>query len=768
MYLRSRHLCPVAVCCAIVLPLVPDPAQAGLIPLSGADGRWAACIRDPDPTLAEVAARRRAGEEFPARITSDQVNYTGATTTYDLEGNVVIERADQRLQADQVHYNDTSRRAEADGNVRYRESGLKLSGSRGDFFLGQDRGKIHDARYTYYPAHAHGDAQRIKIINQNVSKFYSASYSTCPPGHEDWDLQVSEFRMDQATNTGEVWNARLHVLGVPVMYLPYLNFPISDKRKSGFLAPLFAASGRSGTELTVPYYWNIAPNYDATIAPHYMSNRGLQLQTEFRYLQPTFNGMLQADYLPNDKLAGKDRWSYHFIHGGRTDSGLSYGIDAQRVSDDQYLNDFGDRLSTVSTSHLASEATAAYGGTNWSMRALAETWQTVNPDIAPVHQPYRLLPAVYFSQQYILGGSGLAYNLNSQLIHFDHKEPDLVVTGTRMDLKPTISYPMRELGYFVEPAVALRYTTYRLNRPNSDLRDDPSRTLPIFSLDSGLYLERDLNWFGKNLVQTLEPRLYYLYVPYRDQSELPLFDTGRSTESFAQYFSDNRFSGPDRVGDANQVTAGVTSRFMNAASGREYLRLQMAQIFYFQDRKVALTSPTEEDTRHRSDIIGEATLELPFNLTAGADVRWDPYVRSIQQSGFDLQYHPAIDTAVNFSVRRQTREGNPSLASDEEQTELSFVLPVGGKVHLMGGWRYSLVEHATLERFTGLEYRNCCWAVRLVDRAYLANQTGTTITQDDDYNYSFMFEVEFRGLSNVGDAVNEFLRTSIPGYTGIQ
>jgi len=752
-------------CCG--LALLPHQAVLagnggnGLPPmLTGERDRWAACVDGPARiTLSPDTGLRRTA---PLNIHADFMEYDQRTGQWELRGDVEMERADQRLRADRMQYDQPANRVDARGDLRYAEDGLKLGSSGGYMEMGRDRGAMDDVEYLLTESLAQGRSEHVEMLDAHRTRYTDATYSTCEPGNEFWQMRVSRMRLNQQTGVGEAWHARMAIRGVPVAYVPYVNFPIDDRRKSGLLPPTIQQSTRSGTDILLPVYWNIAPNYDATLAPRYLSRRGLGLESEFRFLQPNQSGELRSSILPDDDTFGDDRWNLGLEHRARLAPGLSSALSLNRVSDEDYFRDFGNNLDQSSRTFLPSQALINYRRGNIATTARAQVYQTVNPTISPGNEPHRRLPQVNFGytpERADLGPFWLEHRVDAEAVRFDHTAPRQRDTGTRLDLTPRISVPLDRQAGYIRPSLAMRFTSYDLDRGEARADQDGTitRATPIASLDMGLYFDRFFTAFNRNLWQTFEPRLFYLYVPERNQDEIPLFDTGIAEPTLFQLFSEDRFLGADRVGDANQVTMGLTSRFINRDTGGEYFRVGVGQIFFFEDREVTLRPADEPDTRQRSDLIGEIRATLPAGFTADAEVHWDPDENRTNLSATRLTWQPEPRTIVSTGYR-QRRDRNHRVT---EQANVAAVLPIGHRWHAVGGWRYSLDEDRTLESFGGLEYRDCCWTIRLVNRYFREDAF-------EDAERSILLQFEFRGLGSIGDDIDSFLENTVFGYRGMR
>jgi len=695
-----------------------------------------------------VAARAKAsGQPIYVVANSSEAQPSGDIL---LRGQAAIVKGDRQLNADEVTFNRNNQAAVATGAVVFGDSRMMLEGTSLAYNIDTDQGTIENASYALREKRARGRATRIIRSDASRHRLEGAFYTTCPPGKRDWAVRSTKVDLDFDAGEGSARNVVLDFKGVPILYSPYFSFPLSDKRKSGFLLPTAGSSTAGGFEMSVPYYLNLAPNYDATITPRYMSKRGLMMEGSGRYLLSNLNGTLEGAVLPSDSAAGRTRDALFLTQSGSFTPRWSHYLTYNRVSDDAYFEDFGKGIADVSTTHLQRLANTTYNGDNWRVLGQVESYQTLSGT-----QPYRRMPQVMFNTSGFTFG-GLNYALDSEYTAYDH--PDQV-DGTRLDLYPSISLPWERAAFRVEPRVGFRYTQYQLNRQLPGLNDAPSRSLPILSLDSGLFFERDLDLWGVNAQQTLEPRLFYLYIPYRNQDDIPVFDTGDTDFSFQSLFRTNRFSGPDRQGDANQVTAALTSRFLSATSGVEMLRASLGQIRYLRDRQVALR-PGSAVSASESAIVGELWARLTRALTASGDLEWDPDSGSTQRSVVGLHYRDAGGLLLNASYRMRRELPNlsaPGLTDSLEQIDLSGVIPLGRNWQLVGRSYYSLPDSKVIESFVGLGYESCCWGARVVTRRYIRNLSGDTAS-------AILFELELKGLTNIGNKVENLLTDGVYGY----
>lgn len=741
--MKASHLSRLALIAAVLIgsaaPVAADfvscPAPASLLP-------------DLE------AANRRAAPDAPVTADADSGHYDRASQTYTFSGNVLLERADQILEADQLRYHEPSNRVDVEGNVRLTQGAASLKASDGYLYLDEDRGTLNNVEFQLGPA-AHGSAQQIRLRNENQSEFDRVRYSACPPDDEDWWLSSRELELDRAEGFGTARNATLRFFGVPLLYTPYISFPIDDRRKTGVLPPSIGYNSRGGFDLAVPYYLNLAPDYDATLTPRLISRRGVMLGTEARLLRPGFATELGFNYLPDDSLYQDDRWQAAFDFRSSWQNNAYLQADYNRVSDNDYLDDFGSDLATVSAQNLLSQAVTGYRANGWWLQALAQSWQSLDETLLPQDRPYRVLPRITADYRRPADQGDLGYGFTADAAHFAHPRDDLVVTGVRTELLARTNLRHERQEYYLIPNLALSHTFYQLDQPDLTAPESPSRTLPLFSLDSGIFLERDTSFGRRRLLQTLEPRLFYLYVPYRNQSDLPLFDTAQAELTLAQLFEPNRFTGPDRIGDANQVAVSLNSRLLDQATGRELLRVGIGRAFYFEDRRVTIDPQREEDRRSTSDLLADLRASVG-PLTAYGDLRYDTHEQALVHRAVRLSYRPDQWKAINFGYRYRA----PSLDGEPlalEQTELSAVWPVGNRWLALAGWHYSLRDNLTLERFAGLAYNSCCWTLRSVVREHVTSVS-------DDPSLSIMLQLEFTGLGALGQRLDTFIEETISGY----
>lgn len=658
-------------------------------------------------------------------------------------GGVIAHRDGQQLEADQATYRQADRLFQAKGNVRYFNNGFSVTADQAHMDLTHETGELNDTHYRLARRHARGKASHIVMENRNLVQLQQADYTTCLPGKTDWIMNADTLTLDQSTGQGTAHDVVLRFKGVPFLYLPYLRFPISDARMSGLLFPSFGTTSQTGTDLSLPYYWNIAPNRDATLTPRFMSRRGLMLENEFRYLNENNRGEVRLDYLPNDKLAHRDRMLFSWQHQGAPTAGWSTDVNYNYVSDPLYFDELGTGINTTSVTYLERRADLRYNSADWALLTRVQGYQTLVGT-----RPYERLPQLTLDYLKPQPDNHLNYLFSGEAVRFANA--GLSPVGTRVDLQPGISLPLRTSYGFLDPRLILRHTQYWLTGTSPGQNTVLTRDLPIFSVDSGLYFERNTRFGSTPMIQTLEPRLYYLHVPYHDQSALPVFDTARYDFSFAQLFRDNRFSGPDRVGDANQLTAALTTRLLRRADGSEWLSASLGQAFYFQNRRVTLPGALP-DTQGNSALVGGLSWRPGHAWYLSTDLQWDPTLKRTDIGGARIQYRPDHDHIINAAYRYYRGQ--------LENTDLSFVWPLSARWHAFGRWQYSLRDKLTQEQLLGVQYDSCCWGLRVLSRRYLNPLDGTTSS-------AVYLELQLKGLSSLGDRkrIEGLLERGILGY----
>ena len=667
----------------------------------------------------------------------------GASPTATMSGGVMLRRDTKLMSADSARYDPLYKALHLEGGVHYEDPYTQIHSNSAEFAYGNGRIRFEGAEFSIGASNGRGAADILEINQDGKLTLDGVEYTTCPPGSEDWLMQGKSIVLDTKKGVGTAKGMQLKFKGIPILYAPYLSFPIGNARKSGVLTPEIGSSGRSGNEIRVPWYWNIAPNYDAMITPRLLTNRGVQLATEFRYLTERNKGVIAADYLPDDDIINAARHQFRFQHLTLFGNGWRNQINLREVSDSQYYEDLGGSLSVSSITHLNRNIRFDYYSPNFSMLGQVQDYQTIDDAIAADQQPYRRLP------QILINGSwdmplGFRFGIDGEVVNFDR---NVGVTGWRFNVAPKLELPITRPGWFVTPAVTMDYTRYKLKNILPGEQTNLTRTIPITSLDTGLILERSMK--NSNRVQTIEPRLLYVHIPQRDQDNLPIFDTITPDMNLVQLFRKNRYLGIDRIGDTDHISVGITTRILNLSTGRELMSATIGQTRYLSDRTVRLSDPTMTTTE-TSDYIAQLRFLLFKNVNFDFGHQWGSGVEDMTKSEARLQYRPADNKILNLAYRFR----RDSL----KQGDLSWSWPIASRWNFVGRYNFSFRDQEVLEQFFGLEYESCCWGLRLVSRRHISTRDGTR-------DSSFGLQLVLKGMTSVGTAADKLLERGILGYS---
>jgi LPS-assembly protein len=757
----------------------PPTPSASPTPMTAPTGQATAGTPARKPPLREESFAKGGKVD----IRSDHAT-AGKNGMLTLSGHVVVRQGNRKIKASHVQYDRNNNSLRTQGGIDYTDPLVHVTGAGGTYSP-RVGAQFESATFSLVQRSARGTAREMQLSPQGMMRLAHVTFTTCPVNDQSWVLRAARINLDTKKKVGTGRDAKIDFQGVPILYLPWVSFPLGNVRKSGFLFPTFGNTSQGGAEVSVPYYFNIAPNIDFTLQPTEFSRRGPDIGGDFRYLTQQQHGELDWDYLPYDPVYHASRSRVRLLNVSELPDDFRLTLTGENVSDTEYFEDFATGPEGTSTAFLDRRATLSYRDLHWNFQGMADQYQTIDSTLLLDQRPYARVPDVTLSSDYDWGpGNLLRYGFDSEAVDFQRATG---VTGWRLDLYPTASLDFVEPGYFVRPAVGYRATQYQLSNTVPGEPDSPSRTLPIASLDTGLELERAAGSHDQRTV-TLEPRALYLYVPYRNQSQLPVFDTGIPDLDPAELFRSNRYVGLDRQGDANQVSLGVTTRLLNALDGRQYLTATFGQEFYFTTPRVTL--PTEVPrTDHRSDLVAQLALTAFQNWSANGILQWDPQSSQAQRAEIAVQYHPAPDRVVNLGYRfergileesgeatgyypPQTTTpgvpicGTPATPScNVSQVELSSAWPIAGSWDIFARGVYSLADHGALERFAGFQYRACCWRVRLGARRYIGARPTTSTARIGPEDTGVWLQLELTGLASVGSASDVSLAQEIPGYT---
>jgi LPS-assembly protein len=714
---------------------------------------WNACLNPqtlPVFNTNPIATENR--EQTETDIQAENMNLEKEKVTV-FEGNVILQRSDQWMNTDKLTYTHDDERFVTEGPVRYQDRSVRLTATQLSGDQKKDTLQMQGVQYQFSNNLGNGVAKTATMKGE-TGELDVATYSTCPPGQRQWEFSANHISVDQEKARGSATNATLRVGGVPILWLPFISFPTDDRRRSGVLSPSIGNDQRNGFDLQVPIYWNIAPNFDATFTPRWLSKRGLLLGTEFRYLTDRSRGSLETTWLPNDDVTGRDRSLIEFDHFTGINSHWYFNADVNNVSDRNYFADFGQSIYATSVSFLGSDAGVYGRGRNWSASASLQYWQIASPNPAfnDSTSPFRRLPRLQASWVNPIN-SKFEFGIQSELVRYERdNSPGGSVGGTRIDLQPFIRLPLSGASWYVTPELAWRFTQYSdvdsslLPLGASDT--SPQRSLPVVSLDAGMVFERDMKWGSQGYLQTFEPRFYYLYVPYRDQQFFPIFDSRELTFDWPALFRSNSFGGADRQSDANQATIAFTTRFYEQNTGRERLSASLGRITYFDAPRVNLGTSLASNSG--SAWVAQVDWTLSDNWNLGVSEQWDPDSRQNLLTGARTQVRWANGGLFNLGYRYRR--------NSLEQSDLSFRIPMKQDWNLIGRWNYSIKDGSSVESLLGVEWKSCCVALRVVGRQYVRSFA-------DQSNFGLYVELELNGLGSFGRNTEALLDNAILGYS---
>ena len=675
------------------------------------------------------------------RIAAQSVTGESESTIH-LSGDVEVDRVKQRIRADEVVYNRTTGEVVASGDVKFESENISLQSPHIEIDNANNRALSEQPEFELRDRHARGHADKAERLDLYRSRFSDVSYTSCDPDNMVWHLEAGELNIDYESGIGSSTHTTLYFYDVPFLYLPYFQFPIDDRRVSGLLSVKTGYSELGGRSISAPIYWNMAPNYDMTITPTTYSDRGLQLNTENRYLFNSHRGQVDLSYL-NDSERGDKRWFQQWQH----EADLAYNIDADvllsDVSDEDFFYDFPDVASEYNTvRHLDRHVSFAHSGKTWGTSFFYQKYKTLNKDTDPEDRPYDRLPRLAFTLQPDPWIDQLRTPLDIEWVDFDRDDS---VTGKRSNIISAVNWKSSDSWYFLEPELQIAFTDYQLDDNPGD--DSIQRVLPTFGVDSGLIFERPMGSTDQ-LLHTLEPRVYYLYTPHDNQDDIPDFDTSLNTRTYNNLFSNNRFTGADRIGDANQVTLGLTSRIYNDNSGDQLMSARIGQTIYFQDRRVSLDG-NRENASH-SDTIAEIDISPNSSWLISSRLVYGEEENKVSDN----------DISVSYSEDGAAANLGYYYTDDElEQALVSMAYPVNERWTVVAKYHRSLQFNKPVENLVGINYESCCWGLKI-----LAGQTGEDIDDFETTTNSIFLELTFKGLSQAGEDIDSQLSRAIPGY----
>lgn len=687
---------------------------------------------------------------------------TSGTTDQDMaaKGSAEVRRNTVAIKADALHYDQDTDMADAYGQVHVINNGNTFVGPEAHMRVDSSEGFMTSPKYRFNLTGGSGSAERVDLLDNERSVFTHGTYTACACADDPaWYIKGSEFDFDTGADEGIAHNGVLFFQGVPVFASPWLSFPLSGERRSGLLPPTFSLSSGNGFELSVPYYFNLAPNRDLTVTPRLISKRGVQLQSSFRYLSPTYSGSITGEYLPNDRLTKTNRYALYIQHNQNFGNGFGGYIYYNKVSDNTYPEDLSSSVSQFMNGTqllYQQEAGLTYSNGPWSVLAREQHWQTLTPSVAPYGREPQL--NVKYAK-YNVGG--FDFGAEADYTNFRITTADLT-EGQRVMFNPYISYSVVGPGYFITPKVQWHFASYSLN--NTGTSTSPknfTESIPTLSFDTGLIFDRSVRIFGEDYIQTLEPRLYYVYTPYRNQASAPLFDTADSDFGLAEIFTPNTFVGNDRIADANRLTAAITTRFINPATGDERARFVLAQQYYFQDQRVTLL-PTQTSTQAtHSDLIAGASIKLGAGFASETAFQYNADNNQLVKTSVGFGFSPGTSRVINVAYR-YTRANTTLDNQPINQVLVSGQWPLSHRVFGVGRFNYDLRGHRIVDGLVGLQYDADCWTFGAGIQRY-AN--GLNTSGQHQAGTRFLAQLTFKGLSSVDNGLISAFRTSVAGYT---
>jgi LPS-assembly protein len=765
VFQRRHHLRPLR------LSVLATLLQSALV--SAQQAADAPLLLQTSPLLHETIAPE-VRSSLPSFVSCQKITGRPDLETV-VEGHAMLRRGDRVIKADRLEYDQSTDLAKARGHVLINRAGNVYEGPLLELRVDAFEGFFNEPTYHFLRNEAHGQADRVDFLDEQRAVIHNATFTTCrrlpgPSWMPDWILKASTISLDNEEDVGTATGALLSFKGLPLLPLPYISFPLSEQRKSGILPPSIGLDTVNGSEVSVPYYWNIAPNRDATITPTLMSKRGVNIGTEFRYLEKKYNGEVQLDWMPSDRLRDANRWGLNLKHQARIDSawtndGAALNLSLNRVSDDDYWRDFSRASDALTQRLLANDATLSWSTGAWANSVRTLKWQTLQDVSAPIVPPYDRLPQL--STSYARTDvAGFNYAFIADYTRF---QSDITRTGQANGQRSfgllQASYPLTAPAGFLTPRVQLHATQYQFETPLQNGDTSASRVLPTFSLDSGLVFERDTRLFGRNLRQTLEPRAFYVNTPYRDQSHLPNYDSGANDFNLATIYTENAYVGHDRISDSNLLTLGVTTRWLDPASGAETARLGVAQRLRFADQNVTLPGELPADDRLSDLLLGGAVHWDP-RWSFDGTVQFNPKTERSVRSTLSVNYKPGPYRTLSAAYRYQR--------DSSEQIDFGWQWPINDlwgdkgqnlgpgqgqgqrRWYSVGRLNYSMNERKLVNALVGFEYDADCWLGRIVlERLQTSTSTATQ---------RIMFQLEFVGFTRLGVNPLKSLKDNIPGY----
>lgn len=751
----------------LALSLLPQLVLADESPTTTASQ---CVIEPPVPRIESHTEGMSAAELNKIRIISDSSN-AEMNKQAIFSGNVVFSQGDRHIAADEAILNQETQQFDANGNLVFQDSNFTVTAQSLQAQMRSNRATLEGAKYWLHGQQVNGDAEKLQITINNNLILTNTNFTTCPPDNVSWLLEAEKIKINSEEEWGEIWNAKVRIAGVPVFYIPYMTIPVSDKRKSGFLYPSFSTSTTSGFEVSAPYYWNIAPEYDLTFTPNYMSNRGIFTKTEFRYLAgDAQNGRLNLEYLGNDQLLSSrpNRYLYNWQHQGAIDKHWRVMSNFTEVSDNNYFNDLKSDVNRATDNQLSRIGEVSYFENNWDLSTRVQDIKVLGEE----EKPYQVMPQVNFNFRAADFWSNLDFGFNSELTNFAHQDND-VNTATRLHMAPSITLPIHGPSGSLTSQVKLMQTNYWQTNldPNKNLDDSINRTIPQVRINGQINFERFTELFEQNYRQTLEPQFQYLYVGYEDQRNISIYDTAQLQDDYYGLFRDRRFSGLDRIADANQMTLGVTTRLFDDHN-QEVTKFSLGQIFYLEDSKLGHEDSIFEQNQSTSILAAELDTRLTQDWYLGAAIQYDTNTSDNKKTEATLDFRPEANKLLQLSYRYvpDLLNSNTNDLANISQAGVRAAWPINDSLYFVGNWYYDLNENRSVETYTGFQYESCCYALRLsyhyrIKTNYDDNIGSSAIDSRELFESGVYFNVIIKGLGGSGPlGVTDMLNDGLFNY----
>ena len=653
-------------------------------------------------------------------------------------GDVSFSQGQRHIAADSAILDQKNQRLNADGNLIFKDELFTVTADSLEAQMSTNSATLQNTKYWLHGQQVHGDASKLQITSENNLLLTKTNLTTCPPGDESWLLEADMIKIDSTEEWGVIWNAKLRIADVPVLYIPYMTVPVSDKRKSGFLFPSFSTSTTNGIEVITPYYWNIAPEYDLTFTPNFMSSRGLYTKTEFRYLAgEQQNGQFNVEYLGSDDNSdtNANRYLYHWSHQGAINKNWRVRSDYTDVSDNNYFNDLDSDVNQSTDNQLSRIGEASYFERNWDFNMRVQDIKVLGED----EKPYQVMPQLNFNYRTADFIDSIDFKFNSELTNFSHQDNEYN-TATRLHLVPSLIWPIQgPAGSFTSEVKVMQTQYWQQNlEEDSSLDDTVSRTIPQARLHGQVNFERAAQLFDSQYRQTLEPQIQYLYVGYDDQSNIGIYDTAELQEDYYGLFRDRQYSGLDRIADANQFTLGFTTRLFDT-NNREKFKFSVGQIMYLESSKVALDTTYEETSPSTSVLAAELDAQLYNDWFISGSVQHDTETGENKKNEVTLDFRPSNDKLLQLSYRYvpDLLNTNTNDQVDISQAGLRTSWPLSDSLYFVGNYYYDLNESRNIETYTGVQYESCCWAVRLSYHYRIRTNYDDDLSSTDDNSEEF-------------------------------